>query len=343
MRNTQKDRSSLLPMSLTIFSDDEHEGKWFQSLSNKLNDTPIVILGKRGSNPPLIEKLLRYDRPDIILVDDKKPVLVLEKTREVPTGHNVGQRFGRIVCAAEENVPTIFYIPFIAQKHGKYAGACSIPARLFLAFKRMEEIHEIPILAIEWPSDKNNELINDGTEEKELSEFVDELISKKFDHKQCISIKNIHEKTNQTISNCTPGTEKPPPSVKIINTKDYIKYLEKNFPDKINLITNTFKKREKTLIYTNEMTEDNCRREDPYTGQQFIYDYMECRNGKNVTDKHSNLVLKSPLVSIERWIEANPNDPERKSALWYATADIIELKDGFIVAKSKIGKNYGIS
>ncbi|MFL6318179.1 MAG: hypothetical protein ACJ73C_15780, partial [Nitrososphaeraceae archaeon] len=57
---------------------------------------------------------------DIILVEDEVPKLILEKTREVPTGHNVGQRFGRLVNAAEEGVMVIFFLPFIARKHGKY-------------------------------------------------------------------------------------------------------------------------------------------------------------------------------------------------------------------------------
>ena len=49
----------------------------------------------------IIQKLLKYDRPDIILVKEGVPKLVIEKTREVPTGHNVGQRFARLVNAVE--------------------------------------------------------------------------------------------------------------------------------------------------------------------------------------------------------------------------------------------------
>ncbi len=97
-------------------------------------------------------------------MEDEIPRIVLEKTREVPTGHNVGQRFARLVNAAEEGVMVIFFLPFIARKHGKYSSVCYIPARLFTALQKIEIIHQIPILAINWPSDSLYELIRDNSE-----------------------------------------------------------------------------------------------------------------------------------------------------------------------------------
>jgi hypothetical protein len=325
-------------MNLQIFSDDEHEGKWFQNLTPLLNSASIIILKKRGENPPHIEKLLRYDRPDIILIKDERPVLVLEKTREVPTGHNVGQRFGRLVNSAEEGVLTIFYVPFVAKKHGTYASICYVPARLFLSLQKMEEIHKIPILAVNWPSDEYGELIHDGTEQEELSELVAELLKKDFNYSKCDAITKIQEKMISQIKSLDPKTITPPTSVSFENTSEYGKYLSENFSSDFSEIPERFWKRNKTLIYKNKMTEENCRREDPYTGQQFIYDYMECRSGAEVTDKHTNLVLKCPVISKKRWLEANPNKNTRKSALWYATADLIELKDGLLFPESKVGK-----
>jgi hypothetical protein len=134
-----------------------------------------------------------------------------------------------------------------------------------------------------------------------------------------------------------PSTALPPPSVKIIETDDYIQQLKTKFPMDFQNIPHYFYKRKKTLVYELGMTEENCRREDPYTGTQFIYDYIWCRNGPNPSDKHTNLVLSVPYVSKRRWVEANPNDPTRKSALYYATANIIVLKDGIITCQSKVG------
>jgi hypothetical protein len=41
-------------------------------------------------------------------------------------------------------------------------------------------------------------------------------------------------------------------------------------------------------------------------------------------------------------MEANPNDPSRKSAVYYATANIIVLKDGIIKCESKVGPSSNI-
>ncbi len=326
-------------MSLQIFSDDEHEGNWFKNLTPLLTSASIITLKKRGQNPPQIEKLLRYDRPDIILIKNEKPVLVLEKTREVPTGHNVGQRFGRLVNSAEEEVLTIFYLPFVAKKHGTHASVCYVPARLFLALQKMEKIHQIPVIAVNWPSDEYSELIHDGTEQKELSELIEQLVKNDFKWTKCPLVQKIQQEMIVQISTLDPKTIAPPASVSFENTPDYQQYVLKTHPSDFSKIPPNFWKRNKTLIYKNNMTEENCRREDPYTGQQFVYDYMECRSGKKVTDKHTNLVLKCPLITKKRWLEANPNQNTRKSALWYATADLIELKDGIIIAESKVGKN----
>ena len=81
------------------------------------------------------------------------------------------------------------------------------------------------------------------------------------------------------------------------------------------------------------MSEEKCRREDPYTGMQFLYDYQHCRNGVKPENKLRNLIIDVPNVSIRRWKEANPNDPSRKSVLWYATANGILLKDGLIIVR----------
>jgi hypothetical protein len=170
---------------------ENHEGKWFSSLSRHLADVPLIRIKQRGQNPIHIEKLLRYDKPDIILVNGEQPVLVVEKTAEVPSGHNIGQRFGRIVNAAEENVMALFFLPFVAKKHGRYSGACYIPGRFFRALEKIEIIHEVPVLAIDWPSDSSFELITDGTENKVIGELVDDLIYHNFDYSKCEKIKSV--------------------------------------------------------------------------------------------------------------------------------------------------------
>lgn len=74
-----------------IYYDAYQEGLWFRDLAPKLAEAELKKFDERV--PRAIEELLVYDRPDIILAVGSEPVLVLEKTEGVPTGHNVGQRF----------------------------------------------------------------------------------------------------------------------------------------------------------------------------------------------------------------------------------------------------------
>lgn len=78
------------------------------------------------------------------------------------------------------------------------------------------------------------------------------------------------------------------------------------------------------------MTPDKCKRQDPYTGTTFIYDYMLCRNGVNVSDKYSNLVLYFPNLTREIWLNKNPNNLNTKSCNWYLTANLMLFNNGYL-------------
>jgi len=76
-------------MKIKIYCDALQEGEWFKNLSTSFKNAELLEIESRGKNPKIIEQLIEYDRPDIILVVDGKIKLALEKTEEVPTGHNV--------------------------------------------------------------------------------------------------------------------------------------------------------------------------------------------------------------------------------------------------------------
>lgn len=323
-----------------IYYDSLQEAAWFGGLSPALRGADMAPLGERGSNLPTIERLLRYDRPDIVVAVGGEPRLVVEKTSEVPTGHNVTQRFGRLANAVEEGVMIVYMLPFKARKHGAYASDCFISARLFRALQRMSEIHGVPSLAVEWPSDDRLELVRDGTEDSEMRELVGDLVSARFGYDGLPSAKRLESKMASVMNErarAEPETAEPPRSVEIVDTERFIDGLGSLRATAKDELLGRLRGRKKTLVYTMEMTPEKCRREDPYTGTQFLYDYIWCRDGKMPWDKHTNLVLNIPRVSRSRWLEANPNDPLRKSALWYATADLIRLSDGLIPCKSLVG------
>ena len=316
-----------------IYCDSEQEGYWFKSLIEDFAKTQIKKIEGRNKNPYFIEKYLRYDRPDVILTKNNTPVLVFEKTSEVPTGHNVGQRFGRIANSAEEKAMFIKFFPFDARKHGKYSSLCNLNIRLLDAFFKMMEIHKVPILAMNWPCDKNYELIRDGSEDNELRNLLEELFEKDFDLNKVRSIKSIRRGMKREYNRRLkefPNYGKPPRSVSIQNTEDIIKRLKTDFKINDDDLPQIIFRREETLVYTNKMTPQHCRREDPYIGTQFIYDYIWCRNGPKPDNKFRNLFLRSPLITKKRWLEANPFDRNRKSSTWYVTADAIILKDAIL-------------
>lgn len=328
-------------MSISVYCDNDHEGKWFCSLSRQLAYAPIIRIKQRGHNPIYVEGLLRYDKPDIILINGEHPRLVVEKTSEVPSGHNIGQRFGRIVNAAEEGVLALFFIPFLARKHGRYSSACYIPGRFFNALEKIRIIHNVPVLALEWPSNSSYELITDSSENKEIGELIDDLICNNFDYSKCHKINSIQNLMLERSQTCNKHTHHTPNSVKIRNTVDYVNELRKQFPKYSNTISTTILNRPLSLVYEIRMAETSCKRTDPYTGTQFVYDYMVCRKGQNPSDKIQNLILSFPYISRRVWLKSNPNKQSQKSALWYATANLIVLRDGLIPCESKVDqKSY---
>jgi hypothetical protein len=313
----------------TIYADNLVEGDWFTGLSPALEGAEIRLIGSRGRNPACIEELVRYDRPDIILLRDGEPVLVLEKTREVPTGHNVGQRVARLVRAAEEHVPVIKYFPYDAKKHGDYAGMCNLNIRLLKTFEQMTEIHGIPVVAVNWPCDKHGELIDDGSENEGIAALVDGYLASDLAHDcdEFVACEESMAKEYKRRLARRSSYGELPNSVEIVATA---RFLASAGGCVDNASAAKLEARPKTLVYTMNMTPEKCRREDPYTGMQFIYDYTCCRSGESPGEKHTNLVLRFPLIPKAIWLEKNPDDPARKSCNWYLTANGLLFSDAYL-------------
>jgi hypothetical protein len=312
-----------------IWSDNALEAEWFQSLDKRLNNSSISIIQGRGSNSEIVDQLVIYDRPDIILLDHAgTPILVLEKTREVPTGHNVGQRVARLIRAAEFGLPTFFFLPFDARKHGKYSSMCTINTRLIKAMLRVGEIHDCPVLPVNWPCDDDGELVISGKENAELSKLISATLDSHEGtfNETLDSHKELMERELELRESAYPPYGELPKSAKIDDTKSFL--------DGLGLLSNLnapgLLERETSLVYKMEMTPDNCKRQDPYTGMQFIYDYGWLREGPSPKDRSRNLILHVPLVNLETWMKNNPDDYRSKSCNWYLTADAIVLSDGII-------------
>ena len=152
-----------------VFCDSLQEGMWFKSLHNDFQNATLVVIPNTQYEQEQygIDRILQYDRPDIILKDNDEVIFVLERTKEVPSGHNVGQRFGRLVAAAKERIPVVYFGPYMAYKHGgNTAGPRYMNLRLFYSLKNVSGYYNTAITTINWPVDLNCELLQ--TPEKDL-------------------------------------------------------------------------------------------------------------------------------------------------------------------------------
>lgn len=314
-----------------IYYDSLTEAAWFSSLNPAfdIDCNRYHVIERRGNNPALVDEITKYDKPDIILIQNNKPLLVIEITQEVPTGHNVGQRFARLVRAVEMGIPTIYFFPFDAKKHGEYAGVCNLNIRLLAAAKKMLQIHKTPLLCINWKTDSSGEIVVDGTENDEIIALLKSYLDSGFD-KNCTGIRShlafMSEEYHRRLA-IRPSYAKLPPSVEQYVTTSFVRNY--NLPR----LPSGFMGREKTYVYKMVMTPEKCKRQDPYTGTAFIYDYIVCRNGPNPKDKANNLVLYFPKLTIEVWNQKNPNDITTKSCNWYLTANMLLFKDGYILLR----------
>ena len=318
-------------MALQYYADSLVEGSWFRNLTPYLNDAEELPLRARGMNPEVIEYLVQYDRPDIILVEDDNPILVVEKTREVPTGHNVGQRVARLVRAAEFGVPSLLYAPHEARKHGVHTSICQLNPRALAAFIRMWEIHRTPAVYINWPCDDDGELYCDGTEDREIACLLSRFLEagerqtriRALQHKK----QEMQSEYDQRLV-ARPRYGSPPASVSVCRTD---RLLGSITPTPTATESRILSRNRSSLVYEIGMTLAKCKRQDPYTGMQFVYDYAYCRAGTGTTDKHTNLILKFPNLTIEEMLENNPNNPNSKSSNWYITATAFLCRDGLYV------------
>lgn len=294
-------------------------------------------MGAKGENPKLVDGLLEYDRPDIILTYGSRPVLSLERTEEVPTGHNVGQRFARIVRAAELKVPCVYFFPFAAQKHGKETQEREaemktnqryVNARLFDAIKRMESIHDTLVVPVSWPVDDHYELLRSGRKDDEVKAVVSTIVENAMtggtlgDLRKSPAILEAQRRASderEARLRSQSRYARPPPSVDIVETRSLI--------ESEDGLTGSTKKtlalRRESVVYTIGM---NYIRSDPYAGSLIVYDYAYARTGVSPADRSRNLVAVMPNIETSDW--QGQSTKRKDISLFTKFADVIILKDG---------------
>lgn len=323
---------------MQIYYDSLQEGVWFQRLNPSLNDAELLPFPTSSQTSPnaMLLNVLSYDRPDIVLTDEYEPILVVERTVEVPSGHNVGQRFARLVAAAQSKVPVVYFGPFVAYKHGgKTQGPRYMNLRLFNALNKLAEIESSTVTILNWPVDDNFEIIQQSSvRDVDIKEYLN-LFFRYYLKNRCLQ--EVHEALqnsslenrlkidrdvfiNEKVVNADQY-ESPPDSVRILNSREAKQLINcnDNFLDLRDIV-----------VYKIGM---NYIRSDPYTGMAMLYSYLYCGG---LTNRDRVLVLHFPNISKQEWFQTSQNRKDIK--LYKLACDGILFNDGFL-SKNELNAN----
>lgn len=273
---------------------------------------------------------LSFDRPDIIVCDDEGcPILILERTVEVPSGHNVGQRFTRLVGAAKMQIPSVYFGPYKAYKHGgDTQGPRYMNLRLFYAIENMVANENSAITTINWLVDENCEIIQTAEKDNHIRQYLNLFFDyylpngsegiNDFIRTSPFEVEREQER-DEFIKNDVRRPEQydePPPSVKINQTNNI-----KELGD-VNTAQLSFAE---TVFYNVGM---NYIRSDPYTGVALLYSYLYCGG---LPSRLRNMVLYFPNITIEMWRAVGGGRGHKDERLFKLVADGILFRDGFLL------------
>lgn len=313
-------------MVYTILFDEPQEATWFKNLHPDLrdaNEIPISDARSMGA----VEGVLRYDRPDVVLLRDGKPILVVEETVEVPSGHNVGQRFARLAAAAECGVPCLYFGPYKAKKHGGItAGPRYMNLRLFGALDAMTRVTGTSATTINWPVDAHCEVRRDRNKDDNVREYVRTLLAipkqatqKELNNSMLQS--EIHARMLQERDAFAQTVKRgeqydlPPNSVEFLTQHTFAAARG------INLTTVGITARE-IVLYNIGM---RSIRSDPYTGMAMLYHYLYIAEHPDRA-----LILWFPNIHQATWQTAACNPRRKDIRLYRHSAEAILFKDALI-------------
>lgn len=316
----------------TIYADDLHEGDWFKALHRRLaNAREEEITGAVQRNEQL-EKVLLYDRPDIVLCDDSgAPALVVERTIEVPSGHNVGQRFARLAAAAEARVPVVYFGPYAARKHGGgTSGPRYMNLRLFAALDHVSDVNGSAVTCINWPVDEDYEVVRETSKDDRIRAFLD-LFFDAYDNREQVDVneaimssefeeEQLEERRRFAATlRRAADYDSPPASVALRTGTDAARATG----------IKVMKAYRETVLYTVGM---RYIRSDPYTGMAMLYRYLYVLGA----ERERALILCFPHITADMWREAAASGRRKDVRLFKIAADGILFGDGVFSSRDEL-------
>jgi len=314
-------------LNLAILYDEPQEARWFRRLDPRLRDVDKYPITGATRRFPAVAGVLEYDRPDIVLLADGEPVLVVEETVEVPSGHNVGQRFARLAAAAEQGVPVLYFGPYAAMKHGgETAGPRYVNLRLFYALEALEDATGTAITTINWPVDDRYELLRGRGHDDDVREYVTLLLDALEDWPDALSEAIVDsdlrerlrseraEFIDSSIVNPDQYLE-PPPSL------DF--WSRAQLAAAAGVATTSVPSGATHAVYKVGMRK---MRSDPYTGMAMLYRYLYLSTGRA-----DSLVLRFPHIDRQTWHDLAQRGRRKDIRLYRHTADAIWFSDGLLL------------
>lgn len=284
--------------------------------------------------PDHIRKILYLDCADIIVEKDNNPILCIEETKEAGTGHNVTQRFSRIMAALENKVPVIYIQPEgVIVKRSKY-GWDNLNPFLLSVMDRASNLYNMPALFYYFPSDIEQYRANPADaphrdkkgivydeesiryagcpDSKNISTInmlavIDEIIN--LVEKYGIADYKSHLMGNRKIqeqrafmnsefvlksNGRNPKAMSPATKTITVPTNYLLNYLSQHENANYS-IGELLRQREETVIYQ----ADSTFRGDPYAGNLSAIDCFMCRTGTTFEDRDCNLVLAFGEIIVD--------------------------------------------
>jgi hypothetical protein len=313
-------------MAYKVLYDEPQEALWFKNLHHELVDADEIPLGQAADNPRL-NGVLGYDRPDVVLLRDARPILVVEETVEVPSGHNVGQRFARLAAAAEHQVPCLYFGPYKAKKHGgETAGPRYMNLRLFGALDAMTRVTGTAMTTINWPVDSHCEVRRDRAKDDDVREYMETLLAidpGADDHElnRSMLASAIHTRTLEERDQFARTVVRsdqydlPPNSVEFLTQRTF-EAAHKINPRVVGLKT------PEIVLYNVGMRKI---RSDPYTGMAMLYHYLYIAEHPD-----RSLVLWFPNITEAMWRQAARNPRRKDVRLYKHSAEAILFRDALV-------------
>lgn len=282
-----------------IYCDSLQEGMWFKNLHEDFQNASLEVIPNsvREKTKLGLEKVLQYDRPDIILKDNGYIIFVLERTVEVPSGHNVGQRFGRLVAAAKERIPVVYFGPYMAYKHGgNTAGPRYMNLRLFYSLQNLTDYYDTAVTTINWPVDRYCEVLKTPEKDTRIKQYIELFLryykefgfdglteyiknssfqEEQYEEQRCFAKREIQNPEQYN---------SPPDSVKILSVTQ--------FENEYCTIPQLSDRIQYIELYRIGM---NYIRSDPYTGMAALYHYLY-GNAELVQ------ILHFPNICYKKWL-----------------------------------------